>query len=164
MQEYSTPSTPLELRIGERLTEAGYTLATAESCSGGLIAHRITNVAGSSAHFLGGVVAYSNGVKTRLLGVSEADIASHGAVSGEVARGMAEGVRARFGADFGIGVTGIAGPGGGSLEKPVGLVYVCVAGKAEATVARNEFAGTREEVKSQAAGKALQMLWELVSS
>jgi PncC family amidohydrolase len=117
----------IEYRIGKALSARGLTLATAESCTGGLIGHRITNVAGSSAYYLGGVIAYDNRIKAGLLGVSEADLASYGAVSEPVARQMAEGVRTRFGADYAVAVTGIAGPGGGSEDKPVGLVYVAVA-------------------------------------
>lgn len=150
----------IETRIGQRLAATKRSLATAESCSGGLIAHRITNIAGASDYFLGGVVAYSNAVKVALLGVSEADLATYGAVSEPVARQMAEGARARFGTDFGIGVTGIAGPGGGTAEKPVGLVYVAVAGPAGTRVTRNVFPGAREDVKQQTAQHALEILWE----
>lgn len=151
-------SPELEQEVGARLLAAGLTVATAESCSGGLIAHRITNVPGASAYFLGGVVVYRNDAKVLLLGVSTADLAAYGAVSEPVARQMAEGVRSRLGADFGIGVTGVAGPEGGTAEKPVGLVYVAVADAAETVVTRNVFSGGREAVKAQTADRALSML------
>lgn len=140
----------------------GRTLAVAESCSGGLIAHRITDVPGASACFAGGVVAYSNEVKQALLGVNREDLDRHGAVSEPVARQMAEGVRGCMGADYGIGVTGIAGPDGGTAEKPVGLVYIAVADGSETVVTRNEFTGDRGQVKSQAADRALTMLGERI--
>lgn len=153
-------SDPLEDLVGRRLAETGATMATAESCSGGLIAHRITNVAGSSAYYLGGVVTYSNDAKARLLGVPESALATHGAVSEPVARAMAEGVRDRFGADWGVGVTGIAGPGGGTPQKPVGLVYIAVAGAGGTVVVENRFEGSRETIKGQTAEKALDLLRE----
>ena len=156
-------SESVERAIHQRMTDLGLTLATAESCTGGLIAHRITNVPGASDFFLGGVVAYSNEAKVRLLGVDAETIAAHGAVSEVVARQMAEGARARFGADVGIGVTGIAGPGGGTPEKPVGLVFICLAGKGKTIVARNEFSGSREEIKRRSAEKGLGMVRESLS-
>lgn len=140
------------------MVERKATLATAESCSGGLIAHRVTNVAGASAYFLGGVVSYSNQAKLELLNVSPADLNAHGAVSEPVARQMAEGVRLRFGATWGIGVTGIAGPTGGTPEKPVGLVYIAVSGPAGTVIRRNQFVGPRESVKEQTAQTALELL------
>jgi len=156
-------SESVERAIHQRMTDLGLTLATAESCTGGLIAHRITNVPGASDFFLGAVVAYSNEAKARLLGVDAEAIAAHGAVSEVVARQMAEGARARFGADVGIGVTGIAGPGGGTPEKPVGLVFICLAGKGKTIVARNEFSGSREEIKRRSAEKGLGMVRESLS-
>ncbi|MBN2311687.1 MAG: CinA family protein, partial [Candidatus Hydrogenedentes bacterium] len=149
-----------ESHIQERLVRLGQTLATAESCSGGLIAHRLTNLPGSSEYFLGGIVAYSNAVKTALLGVGAALLERHGAVSEPVARQMAEGVRDRLGTDFGVGVTGIAGPGGGTPDKPVGLVYMAVACASGTWAGQHQFSGSREDVKSQAADAALRMLWE----
>jgi len=137
-------------------------LATAESCTGGLIAHRITNVPGSSECFLGGAVAYSNALKESLLGVSKQTLAAVGAVSEEVAREMAEGARDRFRADITVAVTGIAGPAGGTPEKPVGLVYLAVAWQGGCDVARIEFSGTREDIKQQTADAALNMLWERI--
>jgi nicotinamide-nucleotide amidase len=110
-----------------RLAQTGLTLATAESCTGGLIARMITAIPGVSAHYQGGVVSYANLAKTELLGVPAVLIESHGAVSPEVAAAMAEGVRSRLSADLGVSTTGVAGPGGGSPEKPVGLVYIGLA-------------------------------------
>jgi len=150
----------LENMLFERLQNRAKTVATAESCTGGLIAHRITNVPGMSDHFPGGVVAYSNEAKRSLLGVPAVLLQQHGAVSQPVAEAMAEGARRRFGSDLGVGVTGIAGPGGGSPEKPVGLVYIAVADGRRTVCARNLFLGSREEIKAQTADKALTMLLE----
>ena len=146
--------------IGERLAALGRTVAVAESCSGGLIADRITDVPGASGYFLGGVVAYSNGAKVACLGVSAAVLEAHGAVSGPVARELAEGARTRFGADYAVSATGIAGPSGGTAEKPVGLVFLAVARAGETRVDRHVFSGSRERVKAQTAEAALQMLWD----
>lgn len=148
----------LEYDIGDTLRRARQSLATAESCSGGLVAHRLTNVPGSSSYFMGGVVTYSNEAKERLLAVDADILESKGAVSEEVARSMAEGVRRRFNTDYGVGVTGIAGPTGGTAEKPVGLVYIAVATPSETFVERNLFTGSRVEIKEQTAEKALAML------
>lgn len=150
----------LETIVGERLTSMDRTLATAESCSGGLLAHRITNVPGSSVYFPGGVITYSNEAKVDLLGVSMEVLDREGAVSETVARQMAQGVRERFDADWGVGITGIAGPGGGSAEKPVGLVYIAVAGDRQTCVTRNLFEGSRESIKEQTAEQALRLLLE----
>ena len=119
---------PIETAVLELCRERGLTLATAESCTGGLVAARLTSVPGSSDVFLGGVVSYANEVKTAALGVPEDVLAAHGAVSAETAAAMAEGARRRLDADVAVAVTGIAGPGGGSDEKPVGLVYVHASG------------------------------------
>ena len=153
---------PIEQVVGQYLNRFGRTLVTAESCSGGLIAHRVTNVSGSSEYFLGGVVAYSNKAKVQLLRVPKADLAAHGAVSEQVARHMAEGVRRRFRADYGIGVTGIAGPQGGTPEKPVGLVFIAVAAPEATAVLRNHFHGTRSAIKEETAERALKMLLEVL--
>ena len=128
---YSENDETMETVVGRLLRERGKTLAVAESCTGGLLAEKLTRVPGSSEYFLGGVVAYSNAAKTALLGVPEALIAQHGAVSHAVAAAMSEGARQRFGADIAIATTGISGPGGGTAEKPVGLVCIaldCAAG------------------------------------
>lgn len=127
---YSESDETMEVVVGRLLAERGKTIAVAESCTGGLLAEKLTRVPGSSAYFLGGVVAYSNEAKTSLLGVPAELIEQHGAVSHEVARAMAEGARERFGADFGVSTTGISGPDGGTEEKPVGLVCVGIASPA----------------------------------
>jgi len=124
---YGEGDETLEAVVGRLLRERGKTLAVAESCTGGLVAQKLTDVPGSSAYFLGGVVAYSDASKRALLGVPAELLAAHGSVSDEVARAMAEGARARFGADLSVATTGISGPGGGSPEKPVGLVHIALA-------------------------------------
>lgn len=150
----------LEGVIGRLLKERGLTLATAESCTGGLIGHRLTNVPGSSAYYLGGLVAYDNRVKSGQLGVPEEILAARGAVSEETARAMAEGVRSRLGADLGLSVTGIAGPDGGTAAKPVGLVYLGLACADNTKVRRLQFAWDRIGNKEMAAQSALALLWE----
>ncbi|HKV12685.1 MAG TPA: CinA family nicotinamide mononucleotide deamidase-related protein, partial [Thermoanaerobaculia bacterium] len=124
----------LESVVGELLRAAGATLTVAESCTGGLLGQKITAVSGSSDYFLGGFITYTNPLKTELAGVPEAMLAEHGAVSEPVARAMAEGVRRALRSDYGIGITGVAGPGGGSEEKPVGTVHVAVAGPGDGEV------------------------------
>lgn len=151
----------LQAVVVDALTRRGRTLATAESCTGGLLAAMITDVPGASAVFHAGVVTYANEAKTRLLGVPPALLARVGAVSPEVARHMAEGVRRRHGSDWGIGITGIAGPGGGTPEKPVGLVYIALSG-ADGTWLRvmrpTGRAMPRAWTRMRAAGHALDML------
>jgi len=147
----------LERAVARLLGEQGKTIATAESCTGGLVAHRLTNVPGISAHFIEGVVTYSNESKTRLLGVPADLFSTAGAVSEEVARLMAENVRGRAGADIGIGISGIAWPGGGTREKPVGTVHVAVATAAGTVHRRLALRGARELVKDRAAKHALNM-------
>lgn len=151
---------PLEYQIQQALAGSGKTLATAESCAGGLIAHRLTNVSGASEYFVGGIIAYSNSVKMSLLGVPPALLDQFGAVSEPVARAMAEGARDRLCADVAVSVTGVAGPGGGTPEKPVGLVYVAVSDGGETRVKRCQFTGSREEIKSKTADAALGLLME----
>lgn len=118
----------LEEQVGEALKTRGLTVATAESCTGGLIASRLTDISGSSAYLLGGVVAYSNAMKMKLLSVAEQTLIDYGAVSEPTAHEMAVGARALIGTDYALSVTGIAGPGGGTDEKPVGLTYIGLAG------------------------------------
>ncbi|MCL2562542.1 MAG: competence/damage-inducible protein A [Oscillospiraceae bacterium] len=155
---YGIDADSLEGTVLRLLLDAKKTIATAESCTAGLLSKRLTDLPGASAVFLGGVAAYANEVKTKMLGVPETLIADHGAVSGPVARSMAEGARTRIGADFGIGITGIAGPDGGTAEKPVGTVYVALA-TAEATYVRNLRLGTdRTRVRMMAAHHALDMV------
>lgn len=141
-------------------------VATAESCTGGLVAAAITSVAGSSDVFDRGFVTYSNAAKTDMLGVPEATIAAHGAVSAETARAMALGALARSLADIAVSVTGIAGPGGGSAEKPVGLVHFACArrGGTIVHVERRFGALSREEIREAATGEALDMLIEAIDS
>lgn len=121
---YGEGNQTLEAVVGKRLLERSLTIATAESCTGGLVAHRLTNVSGSSAYMLGGVVAYANVIKEKFLGVDPDVLRKHGAVSEAVVRHMAEGVRERFGADIGVATSGIMGPNGGTAEKPVGTVWI----------------------------------------
>jgi nicotinamide-nucleotide amidase len=146
-----------------RLLEAhSLTLAVAESCTGGLVAELLTRVPGASRSFLGGVVSYANSAKTELLGVDAALLLAHGAVSAEVARAMAEGARRRFGASLALAVTGIAGPDGGSAEKPVGLVHWAVGGDGNVTAKQAVFSGNREQVRLRAAYAALALLRRVV--
>jgi PncC family amidohydrolase len=148
----------IEETVGDLLREAGYRLSVAESCTGGLLGHRLTNVSGSSDYFLGGVISYSNQAKVELLGVSEATLLAHGAVSRETVEEMAAGARDRFRTDIALAISGIAGPGGGTVEKPVGLVWIGLSAREGAQAWRFEFDGSREEVKTQAAEAALQKL------
>jgi nicotinamide-nucleotide amidase len=144
--------------LGAFLRERRQTLATAESCTGGWIGALITAVPGASDYYRGGVAAYSNDVKRELLSVPQDLLAAHGAVSEPVARAMAEGCRRRFGTDWAISVTGIAGPTGGSAQKPVGLVYIGLAGPDGTEVQRSVFPGTREVVRLRASLAAMNML------
>ncbi len=148
----------LEERAGAALNEKGWTLALAESCTGGLIAHRITDVPGSSDYFLGGVTAYSDPVKERLLGVKRETLIAVGAASEETAREMAQGARHTIGGDVGISVTCIAGPGGGTDEKPVGLTYIGARTPDGEWVERHVFQGDRKAIKESAANAALELL------
>lgn len=140
------------------LTEKRRTLALAESCTGGFIANRITNVPGASKVFRGGIVAYSNDAKRKFLGVPSATLARHGAVSDAAACAMAEGARKKFGADFAVAVTGIAGPGGGTKAKPVGTVFIALAGASGTVVERRQNGFGREKFKAATANQALNML------
>lgn len=151
-------------RLQEACIEQGLTLAVAESCTGGLVSDAITDVPGSSGYFLGGMVTYSDEAKERQLNVPGEVIAAHGAVSAQVARTMAEGARARFGARIAGAVTGIAGPDGGSDAKPVGLTYVAVADEQGVDVRRFVWNGDRGENKRSSAEAVLQLLVERVAS
>lgn len=148
----------LETVVGRLLNAAGATLVTAESCTGGLLSERLTRVPGSSTFFLGGVVSYSNELKSRLLGVDPELIDAHGAVSEPVARAMAEGARRRYNSDYGSGITGIAGPGGGSDDKPVGTVHLAVAGPEHTEHLRLRLLGDRQKIRWQASQRLLEML------
>ena len=158
---YDTNGRPLEAVVGALLADRGQHIAVAESCTGGLIASRLTDVAGSSRYFDEGVVVYSNAAKTSLLGVPAPLIAEHGAVSEPVALAMARGMLERAGADVAIGVTGIAGPGGGTVEKPVGTVAIAVVTKTETRSRVFRFIGGREMVKFQSSQGALDMVRRL---
>lgn len=161
---YATEDLSLEEAILSLLREKSQTLAVAESCTGGGLGERITAIPGSSDVFLGGVISYHNDVKHGLLGVSEETLANHGAVSEECAREMAEGVQRAIGATWAVSITGIAGPDGGSAEKPVGLVYIGVAGPGRTIVVRNEFIGDRANVRERSSGKALELLHRRITS
>jgi len=155
---YSRNGEGLEAVVGALLKKEGRTVACAESCTGGLVGHRLTAVPGSSAYFLESAVVYGNAAKVRRLGVPPALIDKHGAVSAAVARAMAAGVRSTAGADFGLAVTGIAGPDGGTARKPVGLVYTALAHAGGVAVRRDIFYGGRAMVRFQASQKALDVL------
>lgn len=155
---FSFAGETMEEVVGLRLSVGRYTLAVAESCTGGLISERLTDVAGSSKYFVEGVVAYSNETKTRALGVKAGLLREHGAVSKEVAEAMAEGVRKRAGTDFGLSVTGIAGPDGGSEDKPVGLVYIALADDAHTKSRKLKIPGDRQLVRWRASQAALDLL------
>ena len=144
--------------MGRYIKKSGLTLAVAESCTGGLIGHRLTDVPGASDYFLGGVVSYSNDAKADLLRVPAAVLAQKGAVSPETARDMARGVRTLFHADIGLAVTGIAGPTGGSIDKPVGTVYIGLATGQGEDVWHYQFHGNRPEIKILTAETALDRL------
>lgn len=148
----------LEQVVGDLLVARGWRIALAESCTGGLATSRLTDVAGSSAYVDRTAVVYSNEAKTAWLDVPEALIGDHGAVSEPVARAMAEGVRARAGVEVGVGITGIAGPGGGTPEKPVGLVVIAVATPAGTDVRTCRFVGGRVQVKTSASGTAIDFV------
>lgn len=140
------------------------TLATAESCTGGMIGAEITEIAGVSSVYLGGVVAYHNDTKHQLLGVSSQMLADHGAVSEPVAQAMALGAQQSFNSDWAIASTGIAGPGGGTEQKPVGLVWLAVAGPFGCTTRAYQFVGDRHAVRQQACTKALELLADEIKS
>jgi nicotinamide-nucleotide amidase len=155
---------PPETRIVRLLTARKQTLALAESCTGGYIAHRVTNVPGASAIFSAGIVTYSNEAKQQFLGVRPETLAQHGAVSEPVAREMAEGARRNCHTDYAIAVTGIAGPGGGTREKPVGTVFIALASPTETRVWRRSNPGERLAFKQATADQALGELLALLES
>ena len=149
-------------RLQELALERGISVGTAESCTGGLIGHTLTTIAGSSAYYLGGIVSYSDDLKTSLLGVSPESIERHGAVSAQVAVAMAEGARERLGCDYAMAATGVAGPGGGTQAKPVGLTYVAAAGPHGHEVQRHLWTGDRAANKERSAAAALELLLALL--
>lgn len=148
----------LDLKIAGLFRNSGLTLAVAESCSGGLIAKRITDIPGSSEYFILGVVTYANSAKERVLGVPGELLEKYGAVSHEVAAAMAEGVRTLSGSHIAIATTGIAGPDGGTAEKPVGTVFIAIASAVGCEVFRHRFAGNRESIREATAEAALMLL------
>jgi PncC family amidohydrolase len=151
----------LEERIVKEFSAKGRTLSLAESCTGGLIAHRITNVPGSSDVFLQGIVAYSNACKMRLLGVRKKTLTAYGALSEEAAREMAKGSLRISGSDWALSVTGIAGPGGGTKNKPVGTVWFAAASGKKIFSVKKRFSGSRVDIKSKSAETALKFLLRL---
>jgi competence/damage-inducible protein CinA-like protein len=154
---FSTGPTLDDLVAGG-FADRGLTIATAESCTGGLLAARLTERPGSSAWVLGGVIAYANSAKEQLLGVPSAVLAEHGAVSPEVAVALADGARTRFGADIGVGITGVAGPGGGTPDKPVGTVHLCVAGPDGRELRALRLPGSRRVVRERSVTMAMHLL------
>jgi nicotinamide-nucleotide amidase len=149
----------LEEVVGVRLRGSGETVSVAESCTGGLLAKYLTDFPGSSDFFAGGIVSYSNDLKREILGVSWTTLEKKGAVSEETASEMVEGILRRTGSDWGLALTGIAGPGGGTAEKPVGLVYIGVGNREDRKVHRYEFPGDREAIRERSVVAALRLLW-----
>lgn len=149
--------------LGRLLKARGLTLAVAESCTGGKLGDMITEVSGSSHYFMGGIISYGNLAKVDLLSVEKGMLDSRGAVSEEVALQMAAGARKALRASIGVGITGIAGPSGGTMEKPVGLVYIAISSDRGSMCTRNLFDGDRSAVKNKAAKRALEMLEEFVA-
>lgn len=154
----SNENESLEVQVGAVLKARELTVCAAESCTGGLLLSRLTDISGSSAYVLGGVVSYSNEAKMKLLGVPEATLIAHGAVSPQTAEAMAMGARQLFEADYALSVTGIAGPGGGTPEKPVGLVYIGLAGSQGVKVERHVWQSDRIGNKVHSVDQALRML------
>jgi len=154
----------LETQVITALIDQNLTLALAESCTGGLLGHRLTNISGSSKAIQASLVTYSNEAKNMILDISKQVIEQKGAVSDEVATQMAQNVREKLKANFGIGISGIAGPSGGTKSKPVGLTYICVCTEKESLTLKCVFPGSREKVKKQAADKALEILLEFLET
>lgn len=154
----------LEARVGVALRNRGWTIAAAESCTGGLVMHRLTNIPGSSDYVIGGVVAYSNQVKQALLKVKQGTLIAHGAVSEQTAGEMALGAKTLFKVDVAVSVTGIAGPGGGTAEKPVGLTYIAVAAPDDILIVQQHmWDGNRESIKAASAEAALQLILDTLA-
>lgn len=154
---------PLEVALGKLLTEKKQTLAIAESCTGGLMTHRLTNVPGSSAYIIASVIAYAYEAKVAALGVSWNTLNKYGAVSAETVIEMARGAREKFSATIGIAITGIAGPGGGTADKPVGLVYIALADAHKVIVERHVWQGDRLHNKERSAQAALELLYRYLT-
>ena len=154
---------PLEVGVGKLLTEKKQTLAIAESCTGGLITHRLTNVPGSSAYIIASVIAYAYEAKVAALGVAWDTLNKFGAVSQETVTEMARGAREKFSATIGLAITGIAGPGGGTPDKPVGLVYIALADANDVIVEKHIWRGDRVQNKEQSAETALELLYRYLN-
>lgn len=147
----------LEKQTATLLLKQQKTIAIAESCTGGLLSMKLTNISGSSQYFIAGIVAYSNLAKTKVLGISKTILKKNGAVSSPVALGMARNIKKKFRTHFGLGITGIAGPSGGTKTKPVGLVYIAISGPQNICQAFH-FKGTRASIREQASQKAMELL------
>lgn len=152
----------IEKIIGNRLRERGWTVSIAESCTGGLVCDRITDVPGSSDYFEGGMVNYSNESKAKHLGIPLDYIERYGAVSPQVAKKMAQGIRKAFNTTFGLSTTGVAGPTGGTKRSPIGRVFIGIASEKKICVKKLDLKGNRREIKEKATGKALQSLYEIL--
>jgi PncC family amidohydrolase len=155
---------PLEVIIGDLLRRQGLRLAVAESCTGGLVGHRITNVPGSSTYYMGSVTAYAYEAKVRMLGVRWETLEKYGAVSKETVLEMASGVRRALAADIGLSISGIAGPGGGTIEKPVGLTWIGLSARGVDEAWRHIWQGDRLQIKEQTAQEALQLLADFLGN
>jgi nicotinamide-nucleotide amidase len=149
----------LEKTIGSLLRDKGWTLSIAESCTGGLVCDRITNVSGSSDYFMGGMVTYSNESKAKYLGIQLHEIKRYGAVSPQVAKKMAQGVRKAFNTTFGLSTTGVAGPTGGTKRSPIGRVFIGFANERRTWVKKEDLKGSRREIKKKAVERALQLFY-----
>ena len=150
-------------QIAKTLTRKKFTLSVCESCTGGMLGSIITQVPGSSKYFPGGIIAYSNEVKQKIVGVKPTTLKKYGAVNAEVVREMAQGVRKRFKSDIGIGITGIAGPSGGSKRKPVGMVYIGIAYNKRILAEKYLFKGNRDQIRKKACKQALVLLNHLLT-
>ena len=152
----------MEVELGKILREKNLTISCAESCTGGLLTSKLTDVAGSSAYVQGGIVSYSNEIKNSILKVKAETLKEFGAVSEQTARQMSSNVRELFKTDIGVGITGIAGPDGGSIEKPVGTVYISVSNSDKTFVKKFNFSGSRIEIKNQTCNAAMSMIKNFV--
>jgi nicotinamide-nucleotide amidase len=159
---YGTDDENLVAKVVRRLIETKTTVATAESCTGGMIGELITSISGSSRAYMGGAITYANGEKVRQLGVQQATLDTHGAVSEETVREMAAGARERFGTQLAVAVSGVAGPDGGTPEKPVGLVWLALATGQGITTKRIQWPGARDQVRTLASWWALRMIDEAI--
>ncbi len=154
----------IDARVSRLMTEAHLTVSVCESCTGGMLGSVITSFPGSSRYFVGGIIAYSDRVKKNVVGVKETTLERYGAVSAEVGEEMARGVRRMMASDVGVAITGIAGPGGGTVQKPVGLVYIAVAVKRRTVVRKLSLSGSRSRIRKTAVDQALMMLEETVNA